>query len=101
MLNETLQLNLSTVALEIPKQYAPSQECFDWCQIQHVVHSNNIELNAILFIVFAYFCIVGYYIAGEFPKLKRFQETLIYLAKLSLILFLGFYILIIRLRLIW
>lgn len=81
--------------------YAPDNECFDWCSIQHVVHSNNMELYGILFIVFAYLFIVLYNISEEINILKPYRESFIYYAKILLLLFFGFYIFIIRMRLIW
>lgn len=100
LLNETI-LNKSAERLNSVMQYAPNEECFDWCIVQQVRHSNNMELYGILFVVMAYFCILAYYFLGEFEQLRPFRENFIYYAKLLLLLFFGFYILIIRMRLIW
>ena len=95
--------NISNLDLTVKDimPYAPDKPCFDWCSVQQVVHSNNMEMYGILFVVFAYLCITAYYIAGEFEVTRPYKENFIYYAKLLLLLFFGFYILIIKLRLIW
>ena len=94
-------INLTLDDLQSTMPYVPDKPCFDWCLMQQVVHSNNMELYAVMFVVFAYFSILAYYFAGEVEVLKPYKEMFIYWAKLLLILFFAFYILVIRLRLIW
>ena len=79
--------------------YAPDQSCFDWCIVQHVVHSNNMELNAVMIVVFAFISLIIYYVFGSFDKTKAYKDQFIYYAKLLLTLFLGYYILSIRMGL--
>lgn len=82
--------------------YLPDNQCFDWCVAQQVVHSNNMEVYAIRILIVVYFLLVLYFIAGEVKFLQRFnRDTFIYWAKLLMIIFFGFYILVIRMRLIW
>lgn len=80
--------------------YTPNAPCFDWCAVQHIIHSNNLELGSIILVVLAYICIVLYGIADEIKFIKSFKETFIYWAKLLLILFFGYYILVIRMGLV-
>lgn len=80
--------------------YAPDVPCFDWCVVQHTIHSNNLELGSIILVVLAYICIVLYGIADEIKIIKPFKDTFIYWAKLLLILFFGYYILVIRMGLV-
>ena len=81
--------------------FIPSNQCFDWCVVQQVTHSNNLELYAVMFIVFSYIMIIGYFSANEWEALKPFRNGMLYLAKLSLIIFFAIYILVFRLRITW
>ena len=84
------------------KQYVPDDNCFEWCAVQHVVHSNNMEVYAIRILIVVYFLLVFYFISSEIKFLQKFnRDNYIYWAKLLLIIFFGFYILIIRMRLVW
>ena len=94
-------MNLTNLTISDAMPYLPDRQCFKWCAVQQVVHSNNMELYGILFVVFAYLFIVAYFVSDEIKSLKPFRENFVYYAKLLLMLFFGFYILIIRLRLIW
>lgn len=95
-------MNLTPINATINKiMFTPDKNCFDWCIVQHVIHSNNMEINAIIIIIFTYFMIVLHNISNEINILRPYKETFLYWAKLSLIIFFGFYILIIRMRILW
>jgi len=97
---DATSINVSKV-IEIYQPYAPDSQCFNWCVVQQVAHSNNMELSGIIFIVFAYIFIVFYETANEIPLIKPYRENFIYYAKLLLMVFFGYYFLILRMRLIW
>lgn len=91
-------VNLTQINLEdISKPYIPDDTCFDWCLQQQVVHSNNLEIYAVLLIFAAYiFILLATLEDVEF--LKKYQTAFIYMAKLMIIVFFAVYILVIRLR---
>lgn len=93
ILNASISIN--------PIPYTATEPCFDWCVIQQVAHSNNMELSGLIFIIVAYLLIVFYEISEEITFLKAHREVFIYWAKLLLLMFFGFYFLIIRMRLLW
>lgn len=95
---EFIPLNLN-VTDTLP--YAPDDNCFNWCLEQQVVHSNNMEIYGVMFPAAAYIFILLYLTVDKYPKLEKYKSMFIYWAKLSLIMFFAFYILIIRLRLLW
>lgn len=97
-----LKMNL-TISQNISDKlgFIPDQDCFNWCAVQQVTHSNNMEIYAVMILVFTYLMIVLYQLSDDFEKLRPFRENFLNLAKLSLVAFFGFYFLIIRLRLIW
>ena len=92
MINTTITINQNIIQPFVPNDY-----CFDWCLEQQVIHSNNIELYAVAFVLAAYIFILLYSM-DEVEFLKKYQTEFIYMAKLMLIAFFVVDILIIRLR---
>ncbi len=41
--------------------FSPDQACYDWCVVQQVTHSNNLELYAMMLPLFAFFMLMGYF----------------------------------------
>jgi len=85
------------IPIGFQQNYQPSNACFDWCLEQTVVHSNNLELYAVFFVLASYIFIILHSM-DNVAILKKFQPELIYMAKLMLIAFFVIYILVIRLR---
>ena len=82
----------------IRQNYYPDTDAFQWCLIQQVTHSNNLELNFMLLPLGAFFMIIGYFWTLEFETTKKYSKAFIYMARLFLIIFFIVYILVIRLR---
>lgn len=90
-------------------QFTPTTEltnfntgsCYDWCLEQTVVHSNNLELQMMLFPAVSFVFLLLYFEADNFEILKDYQNFFIYMAKLFLIIFFAVYLLIVRMRLIY
>jgi len=93
-----LNFSLNTTAIRI-NEFQATQDAVDWCSAQHIVHSNNIEVGAMWLIAFAYFGLLVYFEKDNFPRLAKYQDSFIYISRLALILFIGYYVFIIRLRL--
>ena len=47
MANDTF-IPFGNVDLAMPLDYVPETGCFNWCIEQQVVHSNNLELYAVM-----------------------------------------------------
>lgn len=94
-------LNNLTIAIsnEI-KNYSPDQACFNWCAEQHVVHSVNTGVYSLIFIALTYIMIIMYSVAQESEALKDYQETFIYFAKLFILMFFGYYFIVVKYGLI-
>ena len=96
IINNTFTLNEGVIT----KQYIPSDQCFDWCIEQQVVHSNNLELWSVMFVFAAYIFILLHSL-DDIEFIQKYQKEFMYMAKLMLIAFFVSYILIIRLRVIY
>jgi len=72
--------NLTISAKGILQSYRPDQQCFDWCAIQHISHSNNLELKIIMFPLFAYIFLILYFSSKEIKLLQPYQDTFLYIA---------------------
>lgn len=79
---------------------ALNPSCFEWCSMEHVTHSSNMELNAIGLLLAVYICIYLHNWFEHSERLKKYQYGLIYIARIFLILFFIWYILHVRLRVI-
>lgn len=82
---------------QFQQAYSPTQQAFNWCLEQQVVHSNNLELYAVGIVGLAYVFILLYDL-DEIEFLNKYKSGFIYMAKLMLIVFFAIYILVIRLR---
>ena len=93
----TINLTIPTIDINLQQPYIPTEDAFSWCVEQQVVHSNNIELYAVMFVVAAYVFIVAYGM-DDIEFFNKYKNGFIYMAKLLLIAFFVIYILVIRLR---
>ena len=94
--NFTPELYLDIINNPQQQPFIPDNAAFNWCLEQQVVHSNNIELYAIAFVLAAYIFILLYGME-DVEILKKYQPEFIYMAKLMLIAFFVIYIIVIRL----
>lgn len=94
---EPVQLNL-TIGKNI--LWSPDKQCVDWCTVQQVVHSHNLETSIVLLAAAAYVLMNAYYILKG-TRHKDLGEVLLYLSKLLLLSFLGLYVLIYIMHAIW
>ncbi len=88
-------LTISSKA-EFMQPFTPSQGCFDWCSVQHIVHFNNVSVWSILIIGVAYVALSAIPYFEESEKLQDYAYTLVTFARLSLITFLFYYFVYIR-----
>lgn len=89
---------LNQTALEIGSYlpYAPDEACFDWCSVQHIVNANNVSIEGMMIVAFAYVLLVTKPFFEENETLKDYTYLLDYLARLSLIIFFAYYFLVVR-----
>ena len=100
------EINLTN---NIFKEFSPTDElgnlntktCYSWCLEQQVVHSNNIELGSIFFVLLAFIMLILYFWSFEIKTLEKYRNAFIYMARLFLIVFFAIYILVIRMRIIY
>lgn len=78
-----------------------SETCYFWCLQQQVVHSNNLELQMLLFPLASFIFMLLYFEAENFKVLEDYKNFFIYMAKVFLIVFFAAYLLIVRMRLIY
>jgi len=93
-------LNLSKEIID-SRFYQPDQQCFDWCITQQVTHSNNIELNVVMIVLFAYISLLVYDGIKDSDRFDKYKDVFIYIAKGLMIIFFAVYILMIRLGIKW
>ena len=81
--------------------WTPTNECFNWCQIQQVTHSNNMEGYMLFFIAGAYLMILLYSSARDYKILEKFKDGFIDIAKYLIISFVFIVFLVFRYRIHW
>jgi len=97
----SIAATLGNITLEnIATGYIPTEGCFEWCTIQHVTHSNNLEGSAMFFVAIAYLMHILYFWFEEYPRLYKYKDTLIHLSRIFLLMFIAWYFLHIRLQII-
>lgn len=96
MINLTITgFNATNSIATIEPIYSPPPACFDWCVVQHVVNANNSLLYGLFFVVMAYgFLVAIPYI--RFTKYEELADVFEYMARIMLILFFGYFFLVIR-----
>lgn len=94
-MNFTLPFN----GTSYPAGFTPSNDCFSWCTVQHVVNYNNMEVSSLWFIATALILIIIAEIMLYKPAWNKYASRTVYGAKIALFCFFWVYFIILRLRL--
>lgn len=96
-------LNLSMINAMAPELQSPiiTEQCVDWCAIQHISFYNNINVWAVLLIALSYILLLMYDTFKEIDLLRKYAPPLVQVAKVFLLIFLFIWVFIIHLRMYW